>query len=57
MLPLGMYKPVKVVFEGNSVSVSQDPMTAPDHTYNMTVTMHVGVDVIVGSKFGAITLA
>lgn len=57
MLPMGMYKPVKVVMEGNTVTINQDPMVAADHTYGMTVTMHMGVDVVVGSKFGAITLA
>ncbi|MDD6401972.1 MAG: hypothetical protein PUG10_10265, partial [Lachnospiraceae bacterium] len=51
MLPMGMYKPIKVVTEGNTVTVSQDPLTASaDHTYNMTVTMHIGVDVVVGKK-------
>lgn len=43
--------------EGNTVSVAQDPTYVADHTYGMTVTMHVGVDVVVGSKFGAIQLA
>ena len=57
MLPMGMYKPIKVVTEGNTVTVNQDPMASADHTYNMTVTMHIGVDVVVGAKFGAITLA
>ena len=57
MLPMGMYRPIKVVTEGNTVTVNQDPMASADHTYNMTVTMHIGVDVVVGAKFGAITLA
>lgn len=57
MLPMGMYKPVKVVIEGNTVSIAQDPMYVADHTYGMTVTMHIGVDVVVGSKFGAIQLS
>lgn len=57
MLPMGMYKPVKVVIEGNTVTINQDPMYAADHTYGMTVTMHLGVDCVVGSKFGAIHLS
>ena len=57
MLPMGMYKPVKVVIEGNTVTINQDPMYAADHTYGMTVTMHLGVDCVVGSKFGAIQLS
>ena len=48
---------IKVVFEGNSVSVAQDPMFAADHCYGMTVDMRLGVDCVVGSKFGAIQLS
>ncbi len=57
MLPLGMNKPIKVVFEGNTVSVEKDPMFAADHCYGFTVDMRVGMDAVVGSKFGAIQLA
>lgn len=56
-IPMGWNKPVKVVFEGNSVSVAQDPMFAADHCYGMTVDMRLGVDCVVGSKFGAIQLS
>lgn len=48
---------IKVVFEGQNVSVAQDPLYAADHCYGMTVDMRIGVDVIVGSKFGAIQLS
>ena len=57
MIPMGKDKPVKVVFEGQNVSVAQDPLYAADHCYGMTVDMRIGVDVIVGSKFGAIQLS
>ena len=57
LLPLGMYKPVKCVFEGNSVSIEKDPMYAVDHTYGFTVDIRMGVDVVIGSKVGAIELA
>ena len=56
MIPMGMYKPVKVVFEGNTLTVEKNPLEMADHTYCMNVNMLVGVDVVVGSKFGAITL-
>ena len=56
MLPLGMNKPIKVVFEGNTVSVEKDPLFAADHTYGFTVDMRMGMDAIVGSKIRAIQL-
>lgn len=57
LIPMGMNKPVKVVFEGDTVTVSQDPLFSADHCYGMTVDMRIGVDVVVGSKFGAIQLS
>lgn len=56
MIPMGMYKPVKVVFEGNTLTVERNPIQNVDHTYQMIVNLMVGVDVVVGSKFGAIIL-
>ena len=56
MMPAGMYKPVKVVFEGGNVSVTKDPSQMADHTYTFQINMMVGVDVVVGAKFGAIEL-
>lgn len=56
MIPAGMYKPVKVVFEGGNVSITKDPSQMADHTYNFQINMMVGVDVVVGAKFGAIEL-
>lgn len=53
---MGMYKPVKVVFEGNSVTVQKNPNEMADHTYCMWVDLMVGCDVVVGSKFGGIVL-
>ena len=47
---------IKVVFEGNTVSVEKDPQFAADHTYGFTVDMRIGVDSVIGSKFGAIQL-
>lgn len=56
MVPMGGYKPVKVVMEGNSLTVERNPVETADHTYQLIVNMMIGVDVVVGSKFGAIIL-
>ena len=56
MVPMGMYRPVKVVFEGQTLTVEKHPTEMADHTYVMNVNMFIGVDVVVGSKFGAIVL-
>ena len=54
MIALGGYKPVHVVFEGDTVQVNEDGVNSTDNTYAMTIDVRIGVDVIVGSKFGAI---
>ena len=51
-IAMGSDKPIKVVIEGQNVVVTQDPLTSADHTYGMTIDMRIGVDAIVGSKFG-----
>lgn len=48
---------IKVVVEGNSVSIAQDPLRSADHTYAMALDMRIGADVVVGTKFGALKLA
>ena len=52
MCAMGQNKPIKVAFEGNSVTVAQDALNSVDNTYAMTISMKMGTDVIVGSKFG-----
>lgn len=54
MIAMDSYKPVKVVFEGNTVSVHEDAYQKQDRTYALTIDMWMGVDVIAGSKFGVI---
>jgi hypothetical protein len=54
MIALGSYKPVHVVFEGNTVSVNEDPTMTKDNIFGLSVDMRIGVDVIAGSKFGVI---
>ena len=57
MIAMGGHKPIKIVFEGNNVVVAPDPMTTKDLTYGMTISMYMGVDTIVGSKFGVVDLS
>ena len=54
MLAVGSHRPVKVVFEGNTVTVAEDARNTKDHTYALTIDMRIGIDVIVGSKLGVI---
>lgn len=57
LIAMGSHKPVKVVIEGNTVSVHEDALNTKDHTYSMTIDAYLGVDVIAGSKFGVILKA
>lgn len=56
MVPMGMHKPVKVVIEGDTVSVEKDQTQNADHGIWLSVDIRIGADVVVGSKFGAIQL-
>lgn len=56
MVPVGGARPVKIVFEGNEVSVSFNPDETSDRRYGISVEMRVGVAAIVGPKFGSIIL-
>ena len=56
-IPMGWNKPVHVVLEGSSVSVAQDPLRSADETYGLKVDLRIGVDVVVGTKFGGLKLA
>ena len=51
-----MYKPVKIVFEGDSVVVDWIPEETTDKTYAIRIQTKLGVAAICGSKFGTITL-
>ena len=54
MMGMGTYKPIKVVFEGQNVSVQTIPTETPDKTGGLAVTMRLGVSSILGSKIGGI---
>lgn len=56
MIPVGGTKPVKIVFEGDEVSVSFDPEHTSDKRYGISVEMRVGLGIVCGSKYGTITL-
>lgn len=56
IIPVGGVKPVKIVFEGDEVSVSFNPDMTSDRRYGISVEMRVGVEAIVGSKYGTIDL-
>lgn len=57
LVAMGGYKPIHVVFEGNNVAVELDPLYTKDCTYGLTVSMRMGVDTVVGSKFGTIAFS
>ena len=52
------YRPVKVVFEGDSVVVEENAleMGNADRTYQIKIEYRIGISAIVGSKFGTLTL-
>jgi len=55
-IAMGQYKPIKVLFEGQNVTVETIPTQTADKTMGLSITMRLGVASVVGSKFGAITL-
>ena len=56
MVASDAYRPVKIVFEGDSVTVERIPEQTTDKTYVIGIQMRIGVAVVIGSKFGTITL-
>ena len=54
---VGAYKPVGIVYEGDTLVVERDYTHTPDKTYRITITMRVGMGAILGSKFGLLNLA
>lgn len=51
----GGYKPVKLVFEGKTMSVDVVPTESPDQEMGVNVTMRFGHTFLAASKYGAIT--
>jgi len=56
MIPVGGSRPVKIVFEGDEVSVMFNPETTSDKRYGLSVELRVGVEAVLGAKYGTITL-
>ncbi len=55
MLPVGMNRPVKIVFEGANTTVEALPTETADKVAGYAVTMRVGMAMVVGSRFGVIS--
>lgn len=55
-IPVGGDKPVKIVFEGDEVSVAYDPLNTSDMRLGLTISLHVGLGIVCGRKFGCIDL-
>lgn len=51
------YKPISLVYEGDTVIVEKDATQTPDKTYRIKIGMRVGVGAILGSKIGLLNLA
>lgn len=56
-IPMGYNKPVKVAIEGDNVVVTTDPTTTKDCTLGLNISMYIGIDSIVGSKFGVLDVS
>ena len=56
LVPVAGQKPVKILFEGDEISVSFNPEMTSDKRYGISVELRVGVEAIVGPKYGTITL-
>ena len=57
MIPAGGDKPVKIVFEGNQISLTEDPKETTDVRLGLNVNLRCGISAIVGSKLGTVLLA
>lgn len=52
-IPVDSYNPIKVVFEGDSVTVEKEATKSSDKYLGLAVTERIGVAAVVGSIFGA----
>lgn len=53
-LPVYGDRPVKIVYEGNTILVDHDATQTSDKTYRIHIEERVGVGVVLGSKFAAL---
>ena len=56
LIPVGGARPVKIVFEGDEISVAFNPDETSDRRYGISVELRVGVAAVVGPKYGTIIL-
>ena len=56
MIPVGGDKPVKIVFEGDQISLTEEPKETTDVRLGLNVNLRLGVSAIVGSKCGTVLL-
>lgn len=56
MIPVGGNRPVKIVFEGDEISVAFNPDETSDRRYGISIELRCGVAAICGSKYGTIIL-
>lgn len=56
LVPVAGQRPVKILFEGQEVTVNYNPDDSSDRRYGIVVEMRVGVSAICGAKYGTITL-
>lgn len=56
MIPVAGTRPVKILFEGDEVSVAFNPDETSDKRYGISIEMRIGVSAIVSSKYGTINL-
>lgn len=50
------YKPVKCIFEGDQISLTDLPEYTSDRTYTFSIKLRLGVKAVLGSKHGVINL-
>ena len=56
-IAVGAYKPVGIIYEGDTLVVERDYTHTPDKTYRIKIGMRVGVGAVLGSKYGVLNLA
>lgn len=56
-MPMGGYKPVKLVFEGTAFTTQDDSSKTADKTQRLIIQRRYGCGLVVGSRYGVITLS
>ena len=56
LVPAAGQRPVKIVFEGEEVSVTFNPDETSDKRYGISVELRVGIAAVCGQKYGTINL-